>query len=64
MGVWQGVTMDALKFHPGLLCLTLLCPVGGAALKRLYGRFWRGLPKGWAAYGHLLPPGTPHAVRL
>jgi len=29
MGVWQGVAMDSLKFHPGPACLTLLCPVGG-----------------------------------
>jgi hypothetical protein len=26
MGVWQGVAMDSLKFHPGLPCPTLLCP--------------------------------------
>jgi hypothetical protein len=24
MGVWQGVTMDSLKFHPGPLCSTFL----------------------------------------
>jgi hypothetical protein len=34
MGAWQGVAMDSLKFHPGLLCLNLLCPVGGLPLKR------------------------------
>jgi hypothetical protein len=36
MGVWQGVAMDSPKFHPGLPCPTLLCPVGGPPLKRPY----------------------------
>jgi hypothetical protein len=34
MGVWQGVTMDSLKFHLGPPCLTLLCPAGRPPLKR------------------------------
>jgi hypothetical protein len=29
MGVWQGVAMDSLKFHPGLPCLNLLRSAGG-----------------------------------
>jgi hypothetical protein len=29
MGVWQGVAMDSLKFHPGPPCPTLLRPAGG-----------------------------------
>jgi hypothetical protein len=29
MGVWQGVALDSLKFHPGLPCTTLLRPAGG-----------------------------------
>jgi hypothetical protein len=41
MGVWQGVGMDSIKFHPGLLCPNLLLPAGRPAgkppLKRLYG---------------------------
>jgi hypothetical protein len=37
MGVWQGVAMDSLKFHPGLPCLTLLCPAGGPPLKWPHG---------------------------
>jgi hypothetical protein len=26
---WPNLAMDSLKFHPGLLCLTLLRPAGG-----------------------------------
>jgi hypothetical protein len=33
VGVWQGVTMDSLKFHPGPPCSTLLRPTGGPPLK-------------------------------
>jgi hypothetical protein len=32
MGIWQGVTTDSLKFHPGPPCPTLLSPVGGPPL--------------------------------
>jgi hypothetical protein len=54
IGVWQGVAMDSLKFHPGLPCPTLLCPVGGPSLKRLYGRFRGGPLAERAACGHRL----------
>jgi hypothetical protein len=43
IGVWQGVAMNSLKFHPGPPCHTLLCPVGGPHLKRAYSRFRGGL---------------------
>jgi hypothetical protein len=33
MGVWHGVAMDSLKFHPSLPCPTLLRPAGGPPLK-------------------------------
>jgi hypothetical protein len=54
-GVWQGVAIDSLKFHPGLTCPTLLCPVG--------------MPVRQAACGRLLPPWdtlrhTPMGKRL
>jgi hypothetical protein len=39
IGLWQGVAMDSLKFHLGLLCPTLLHPAGGPPLKRPYSRF-------------------------
>jgi hypothetical protein len=55
MGIWQGVAMDSLKFHPGPLCRTLLRPAGGIPPKR---------PTGQVACSHLLPFWTPHAVRL
>jgi hypothetical protein len=29
MGVWQGVAMDSLKFHPGTPCPIFVCPAGG-----------------------------------
>jgi hypothetical protein len=29
IGVWKGVPMDSLNFHPGPLCLTLLHPARG-----------------------------------
>jgi hypothetical protein len=50
MTVWQGVTMDSLKFHLCLPCPTLLRPTGGSPLKRLYG--------------HLQPLWTPRSVCL
>jgi hypothetical protein len=64
MGVWRGVAMDSLKFHPGPSCPTLLCPVGGPSLKRPYKCFRGGLLAGRVAGGRLLPPWTPYAVRL
>jgi hypothetical protein len=54
VGVWQGVAMDSLKFHPGLPCPTPPCPAGGPPLKR----------PGVATCGHLLSLWTPHAERL
>jgi hypothetical protein len=32
MGVWQGVAMNSLKFHLGMLWSTLVCPAGGLPL--------------------------------
>jgi hypothetical protein len=64
MGVWQGVAMDSLKFHPGPLCLTLLRPAGRLPLKQHYGCFRSGPPAGRATCGRLLPVWTPHAIRL
>jgi hypothetical protein len=46
MGVWQEVAMDSIKFHPGLLCPTLLRPEGGPLLKRTKSCFSGGLPSG------------------
>jgi hypothetical protein len=44
MGVWQGVAMDSLKFHPGPPCQTLLIPAGGSPLKLPYNCFRSGPP--------------------
>jgi hypothetical protein len=63
MGVWQGVAMVSLKFHPGPPCPTYLCPAGGLPLKRPYRYFRGGQPKGRAACSNYLPFLTPHAVR-
>jgi hypothetical protein len=51
MGVCKGVGRESLKFHPGLLCPTLLYPADGP-------------PRGRAACGRLLPLWTPHAIHL
>jgi hypothetical protein len=64
MGVWEGVSMDSLQFHPGPPCFTLLRPAGGPPLKQPYGCFRRGLPAGRKACGHLLLLWTPYAGRL
>jgi hypothetical protein len=58
------VAKDALKYHPGLPCPTLLQPAGGPPLKRPYGCFRDGPPTGQVACGCVLPLWTPHAVRL
>jgi hypothetical protein len=39
-------------------------PAGRATPETALQPFQGGLPAGWAAYGRLLPPWTPHAVRL
>jgi hypothetical protein len=64
MGVWQGVAMVSLKFHPGPPCSAFPRPTGGPPLKRPYSCFRGGPLAGRAACGHLLPLWTPHAVRL
>jgi hypothetical protein len=64
MGVWQGVTMYSEKFHPGLSCLTFLGPTGRPPLKQPYSRLKGGPTAGQAAYGHLLPLWTSHAICL
>jgi hypothetical protein len=48
--------MDFLKFHPGLLCPTLLCPSGGPTLKWPFGCF-KGDPPAAVFYpfGHPTP---------
>jgi hypothetical protein len=50
MGVWQGVALDSLKFHPGPPYPTLLRSAGGPPLK-------------WPS-GHLLHLWTLHAACL
>jgi hypothetical protein len=55
MGVWKGVAMDSLKFHPGLPCPTLLCPVSGVA--RLQVRWL-------AAFFYPLGHTTPYAYGI
>jgi len=64
MGVWQGVAMDSLTFHPGPPCPTFLRPTGGPPLKRPHGRFRGGSSAGQAGCDRLLPPRTRHALRL
>jgi hypothetical protein len=63
IGIWQGVAMDYLTFHPGPSCLSLLHLTSGPPLKRPYslfrGRFRGSLPAGRVACGHLLPLWTP-----
>jgi hypothetical protein len=61
--VWQGVSTDSLKFHPGPPYPTLLSPAGGPRLKWSYGRFGGSPPAGRVACSHLLPPWISHAVR-
>jgi hypothetical protein len=52
MGVWQGVAVDSLKFHPSLLCPTLLRPAGEPSLKRPLG----GRPAAvFYPFGHPMP---------
>jgi hypothetical protein len=61
MDVWQGVAMDSLKFHPGPLCPTLLCPLGRSPLKWPYSRFGVARPQGgrravvFYSFGHPTP---------
>jgi hypothetical protein len=46
IGIWEGVAMDSLKFHPGPLCPTpadgrpaaVLYPFGQHAVRRAYAR--------------------------
>jgi hypothetical protein len=52
MCVWQGVAMNSLKIHPGLLCPNLLCPVGGPPLTWFYSHFRDGSLAGQTACGH------------
>jgi hypothetical protein len=42
--VWQGLSRNSLKFHPGLSCLTFLCPVGRPPPKWPYSHFGGGCP--------------------
>jgi hypothetical protein len=62
MGVWQGVAMDSLKFHPRPPYATLLRPAGGPSLKRPYDRkaiSGVARPQGGADCRRLLPLWTP-----
>jgi hypothetical protein len=52
MGVWEGVAMNSLKFHPRLLCPTLLRPACGPPLKQPY----RGAGGMWSSSTHLDTP--------
>jgi hypothetical protein len=56
MGVWQGVAMDFLKFHPGLPYLTFLRPAGGPTPETALRLF-----QGWPARRsiHLQPSRSP-----
>jgi hypothetical protein len=49
MGVWQGLAMDTLKFHPGPPCPSP-CP-----LKRPYSRFRDGMAGPSETLGSPLP---------
>jgi hypothetical protein len=64
MGLWQGVTMDSLKFHPGPPCPTLLRPAGGPPLKRPCGLV--AYLQGWWSLPVVYPFGypTPYAYLL
>jgi hypothetical protein len=64
MGVWQGLAMDSLTFHPSPPCLALQHSAGRAPLKRPYGHFKSGSPVVWATCSHHLPLWTTHAVCL
>jgi hypothetical protein len=64
MGIWQGVDMDSLEFHPGPPCPTLLRPASGPPLKRPYDCFSGCSSTGRTACGRLPPLWTPHAVCL
>jgi len=64
MGVWQGVAMDSLKFHPSPPCPTLLCPAGEPPLRRPYSHFRGGLPAGRAACAHPTPYAYAFSVYL
>jgi hypothetical protein len=61
IGVWQGVAMDSLKFHPGPPCHTLQLAAGGPPLKRPYSRFRGACPQGgrpaaiFYRFGHPTP---------
>jgi hypothetical protein len=57
MGVWKGVAINFLKFHPGPPSPTLLCPAGRASQKRPYVHFRGGSPAGQAACGRFYPFG-------
>jgi hypothetical protein len=62
--VWQGVSTDSLKFHPGPPCPTFLRPAGGPPPETALRPFLGGPPAGRAACGRLLLPWIPHAVRV
>jgi hypothetical protein len=52
------------KVSPKPSCPTFLRPAGGPPLKQHYVCFRGGRPTRRATCGYLLPPLTPHAVRL
>jgi hypothetical protein len=48
MGVWQGVAIDSLKFHPGLPCPALVRPAGEPARNGLMAVLGMARPlNGW-----------------
>jgi hypothetical protein len=64
IGVWQGVAMDSLMFHPSPPCPTLVCLLDEPPLIQHYGRFRGGACAGRVTCGCLLLLWTPHVVRL
>jgi hypothetical protein len=63
MGLWQGVAPDFLKYHSGPPYYHPSTPCRRANPETALRPF-QEWPTGRAAFGRLLPPWTPHAVRL
>jgi hypothetical protein len=59
MGVWQGVAMDSLKFHPYPRCSTLLSPVGRPPLKWFTAVSGVACSQGWWPAAVFYPFGHP-----
>jgi hypothetical protein len=59
MGLWQGVAMDSLKFHPGLPCPTLLRPRAGHPWNSLTAVYGVARPQGGLPAAVFFPFGHP-----